>query len=270
MNFVQVKLIAIDVDGTLLNDNYSISVRTKAAIKQAQDIGVKIVLATGRGPTSCIPIVEELQLKDPLITHNGAVIVDPTSQKLTFEIGFSTEELRPILTYCRSKNLHFDVNTAFEMHVEQVSSEAEFMYEKFYMQPKRWQDVSLLEGQIVKFSIFAEEAKLDVAFDELTSLCKDWRMIRSGEMFIDIIHPHATKGYSLQYLLDSYGIDFKDVIAFGNYFNDLEMIQLAGLGVAMDNSPEQVKELADRVTSSNNEDGVAVLLEEIFNISYIG
>jgi Cof subfamily protein (haloacid dehalogenase superfamily) len=260
------KLIAIDVDGTLLTDQYKITERTKGALQQALELGVKVVLATGRGPKSCFPIIDELQLKEPIITHNGAVILDPISRTIKLEIGFQAEELLPVIQYCRSKGIHFDVNTALDMYIEGVTPEAELMYEKFFMVPTQMQDTSLLKEQIVKFTLFGPQESMDQVHDEVLPLFPDWSIIRSGEFFIDIIHPKATKGAALRHLMEQYEIKAHEVIAFGNYFNDLEMLQLAGLGIAMENSPQEVKALADRVTSSNNDDGVAIVLEELMSI----
>jgi len=260
---MQVKLVAIDVDGTLLNDQYQITDRTKKSLARVREAGAKVILATGRGPGSCYPIIEELQLIDPMITHNGAVILETGTRKVKLEVGYKAAELFPIIQFCRERKLHFDVNTSLDMYIEGFSEDAEYMYEKFFMNPTRVSDASQIDSQIVKFTIFAKEHIIDNVFEEIKPLFPQWSIIRSGEMFIDVIHPRATKGFALQTLMNEYGIKKEEVIAFGNYYNDLEMLELAGIGVAMDNSPEPVKEKANRVTLSNNEDGVALVLEEI-------
>lgn len=265
MNLLHVSLIAIDVDGTLLTDNYTITPRTKRAIWQAKEMGMIVTLATGRSPSSCYPIVEELGLNDPLITHNGAVIVDPLTKKASRMIGFAVQDMQEVIHYCRKNQLHFDLNGAFDLYIESLTPSAEKMYKKFYMKPIVVDDIFNLDEQIVKFTIFAESEQLDQIYADLVRLGGQWRIIRSGENFIDIIHPNATKGAALRYILNQYNLDAEEVIAFGNYFNDLEMLQLVGLGVAMENSPEELKQMADRVTKTNNEDGVALILEEILD-----
>jgi Cof subfamily protein (haloacid dehalogenase superfamily) len=270
METMQVKLLAIDVDGTLLHDDHHLSERTKNAIGQIKERGVKVVLATGRGPMSCFPIMEELALTDPLITHNGAVIVDPQTKHVALEIGFKAEELIPIIQYCRQTGIHFDACTAFEMYIEGRNSEADQMYKKFFAYPKLVADTSLLTDQIVKFTLFGDERQMDQSLEEVVPKFPDWSIIRSGERFIDVIHPQATKGSALKRILKEQDIHPEQVVAFGNYYNDLEMIELAGVGVAMENSPEQIKRLADRVTVSNNEDGVAEIIEELLMITTLG
>jgi Cof subfamily protein (haloacid dehalogenase superfamily) len=259
---MNLKLVAIDVDGTLLNDRYEITERTKKALLDIKEQGVKVILASGRGPNACFPIAMELGITDPLITHNGAVLIHPTTKESEFEIGFKAKELSPIIEYCRKHSIHFDINTALDMFVEGIPVHAVDMYQKFFMTPNIVPDTSELQEQIVKFSLFGEEAEIDQAFADLSPLYPELSIIRSGERFIDVIHPRATKGNTLRQLLADFDILPEETIAFGNYFNDLEMIELAGLGVAMANSPDQVKDLADRVTASNNEDGVALVIEE--------
>jgi Cof subfamily protein (haloacid dehalogenase superfamily) len=263
METMQVKLLAIDVDGTLLTDGYEITERTKVAIAQIKEYGVKVVLATGRGPGSCFPIMEELALTDPIITHNGAVIVKAGTKEVALEIGFKAEELLPIIQYCRQTGIHFDACTAFEMYTEGKTPEADLMYQKFFANPILVDDTSLLKDQVVKFTLFGDEGKMDQALEEVAPKFPDWSIIRSGEKFIDVIHPQARKGSALKHVLQELAIHSDQVVAFGNYYNDLEMIQLAGLGVAMENSPPEIKHLADRVTASNNEDGVARMIEDL-------
>lgn len=261
----QVRLIALDVDGTLLNDDHEVLPQTKKMICDLQQQGIKVVLATGRGPRSCTHLVELLNLQGPIIAHNGAVIYEPHTHKIRLELGYQANELLPIIQYCRSKEIQFDLSTALEMYIEGKTPEAEELYTLFRVDPMLVPDSSLLAEQIVKFTMFGSPEELDKAMEELNEQLPDWRLIRSGDVFIDIIHPQATKGYALQQVIEEYGLQPSEVLAFGNYFNDIEMLQLAGIGVAMDNSPDDVKKAADYVTGSNNDDGIAIFLTEFFN-----
>lgn len=263
MKKLPISMIALDVDGTLLTDDFTISDRTKRIIQQAQAQNIKIILATGRNPRSCYPIMEELNLVSPMITHNGAVIVDSVTKNVTNVLGFTVQDMQEIIHYCRKHHLHFDLNGAFEMYVESFTPAAKEMYAKFHMTPLKVEDIFNLEEVLVKLTIFAEEKQLNEVYFQLKEICSQWRIIRSGEYFIDIMHPQATKGAALRHILKEEQIHPEELVAFGNYYNDIEMLQMAGLGVAMDNSPVEVKQLADRITTSNNEDGVAVVLEEL-------
>jgi Cof subfamily protein (haloacid dehalogenase superfamily) len=257
------QLVAIDIDGTLLNSEHRISARTKRAVQHIQEAGLKVILASGRGPRSVDPFIEELMLADAVITHNGAVIYEKNPASARQEIGFQAKELEQLINYCREKKVHFDLNTAFDVYVEQLSEEAKKIYARFFMEPSVVEDASLVKQTIVKFTISGVEKQIDEVYEQISPRFPGWSIIRSGETFIDVIHPRATKANALQLLLQEYGIRPQQVVAFGNYFNDIEMLEMSGLGVAMDNAPQAVKDKADRVTASNDEDGVAIVLEEL-------
>ncbi|MDQ0338881.1 Cof subfamily protein (haloacid dehalogenase superfamily) [Caldalkalibacillus uzonensis] len=260
---MKIKLLAIDVDGTLLHDDHGLSERTQEAIFKIKEKGVKVVLATGRGPRSCDPLIEVLQLTDPIITHNGAVIYNPVHNTAEQQVGFKAKELLPIVSYCRSRNVHFDINTAFDMYVEQLREEFLPLYKQFFVEPVVVDDICSLTDPIVKLTLTDQPYRLDQVMKEIMPRFPDWSIIRSGETFIDVIHPQATKANALRYLLQQFRISADEVLAFGNYYNDLEMLQLAGTGVAMGNAPREVKQLADVVTRTNNEDGVAHVIENM-------
>ncbi|GGK29443.1 sugar phosphate phosphatase [Caldalkalibacillus thermarum] len=260
---MNIKLLAIDVDGTLLHDNHELSERTKEAIFRIKEEGVRVVLATGRGPRSCDPLIEALQLTDPMITHNGAVIYNPVRNMAEQQVGFEAKELLPIIRYCRSRNIHFDVNTAFGIYVEQLREEVVPVYKQFFVEPVVVDDIGSLTDPIVKLTLTDQPHRLDQVMNEIVPQFPDLSIIRSGETFIDVIHPQATKANALRYLLQKFRISPDEVMAFGNYYNDLEMLQLAGTGVAMGNAPREVQQQADIVTQSNNEDGVALVIENM-------
>jgi Cof subfamily protein (haloacid dehalogenase superfamily) len=262
---MNIQLVAIDIDGTLLNDQYQITKRTKQTIQEAMAQGIKVVLASGRGPTSCLPIVQELGIEGELIGHNGAVLLHCGEQRVIHELGFEAQDMTQILTYCREQKIHFDVNTALEMYVEKIPDHAAAMYHTFFMSPHIVENVTHLEMALVKLTLFGEETILDAAEHEVPSLLPGYRMIRSGETFIDFMHAEVNKAYGLQQVMAMYQLKPNKVMAIGNYYNDLDMLKLAGIGVAMGNSPAEVKKQADCVTATNNEDGVAIILEKVLN-----
>jgi Cof subfamily protein (haloacid dehalogenase superfamily) len=257
---VKYKLIALDVDGTLLNDHYELSDKTRQIIRKVHDAGSRIVLCTGRGPTSTIPILQELGLEGTLITHNGAATVhsDPSGDQLLHQFSFSLDDIQPMLEYVRKEQVHFDVCTAFDMHIERLGEDEKEMYKKFFITPIVIPDVMDLKLPIVKFTLAGQPDVMDRVQREWEEqkLYGSLRMIRSGELFIDVMNAAANKGNALKELADSWEIDAKHVMAVGNYYNDLEMMSFAGLGLAVANSPEGVKAAADAVVPSNNEDGV--------------
>ncbi|MFC0332059.1 Cof-type HAD-IIB family hydrolase [Paenibacillus sepulcri] len=257
---IQYDLIALDVDGTLLTDGHVLTPAVRDAVREAASRGAEIVLCTGRGPTNALPVLAELGLSGTMITHNGAATVDADRREVIHQYAISGTELARFREYCLQGGYHFDINTAFDLMIEGITTEAEAMYGRYEVKPV-WRDsaAALPEG-LVKFTVFGSAVEMD-RIEADWSLWKDGlKPIRSGEYFIDVQHPEAGKGTALTQLAHVRGIDSSRVMAIGNYYNDIDMLTFAGLGVAMANSPEAVKAAANAVTFSNEEDGVAYAL----------
>lgn len=258
------KLIALDVDGTLLNDQHELSQGTEEVIRKLSNKGVEIVLCTGRSPINSIPYMQHLGLKGYVITHNGAATVDVSTNEVIHEYALSPQGLDPYVAYCRQHGIHFDVNTTFGLYVDSVagmSLKTANVYHNFKMVPHdlpMWIDIS---QPIVKFSAFGEGRDLARVYREWSKWTQEYNMLQSGDMFVDLMHPDASKGAALQHLAKLRGIPAENVMAIGNFYNDISMISFAGMGIAMDNSPPEVKLVADAVTRSNNEEGVKHALE---------
>ncbi|WP_144937718.1 Cof-type HAD-IIB family hydrolase [Paenibacillus sp. 32O-W] len=259
------KLIALDVDGTLLNDRHELTPRTAELLREIHHAGAEIVLCTGRSPTNAVPYLREMGLDGIMITHNGAATVASREMAVLYQHSFTIEEVVPFIHFCRENNLHFDLCTPFELYLEHVTEWEQKMYESFKMTPIVYKDLLQFKEPIVKFTIYSEKEKVDQAEQEWGAWKTPLRMIRSHLNFIDWMHPEASKGNALQQLARVRGISREEIIAIGNYYNDMDMIEYAGLGIAMDNSPQEVKQVADEVTASNNEDGVYLALRKYFD-----
>jgi Cof subfamily protein (haloacid dehalogenase superfamily) len=254
-------LIALDVDGTLLNDDHELTPRVREAVRTAARKGAEIVLCTGRGSTSAIRVLEQLGLPGTMITHNGASIVDSASRTVLYETEIAHEPAARYVNYLRDRNIHFDINTSFDLYVYHMEDYAAQMYRHLLARPIFREPGDGLPEKTVKLSMYAAKEVLDQVERDWAEWVDGLHYIRSGDNFIDVQHPHATKGKALEKLAGLRGVPREQVLAIGNYYNDIGMIVFAGLGIAMANSPEQVKAEADQVTLSNNEDGVAVALE---------
>lgn len=256
------RMIALDVDGTLLNDDHKLTPRVRQAVRAAAEQGVEIVLATGRGSTSALPVLEELGLKGTVITHNGASVVNSETREVLYETEISHELAHRYTTFLREREIHFDMNTAFDLYVEGMSDEIATMYRRLLARPIKREEGQGFPERMLKMSIYAPKQVLD----DVETIWLDWKhelqAVRSGDNFMDIQHLNATKGKALEKLALLRGIPREQILALGNYYNDIGMIAYAGWGVAMDNSPHEVKAEADEVTVSNNEDGVALVLEQ--------
>ncbi|GAB7386360.1 sugar-phosphatase [Bacillaceae bacterium] len=255
------RLIALDIDGTLLTDDHRLTERTKRAVQTVYRQGVVVALASGRGPASVLPLLRELEIAGPLITYNGAVIIHSESRDVWHEKGFLLEEIRPVVEYCRENKIHVNANTVFHTYVEECSPEHEANYRKFFTEPLLMNDLLQLKEKVVKFTLAGTEEQMTRALADLAPYSSRFHVVRSGIPFIDIMHLEAAKGGALRVLCEKLQIPLSQVIAVGNYYNDIEMLQYAGLGVAVANAPDEVRQAADEIVTSNNDEGVAELLE---------
>ncbi|MGZ9582928.1 Cof-type HAD-IIB family hydrolase [Paenibacillus marinisediminis] len=262
---MSIQIVAIDMDGTLLHDDHTLSKRNADTIRQVAEAGVEIVLCTGRSPSSTLPYLDELGLEGIVITHNGAATVASKSRKELNLFELQGQDLDRYMDYCRKHQIHFDVNTAFDLYVdslEVLTSEVLHIYSQFLIKPKLFPGWDQLQEPALKLTMSGEKDKIDEIEAEMNLWDHKLHFIRSGDYFIDVMHPEATKGNALMNLAEQQQVPRENILAIGNYYNDVTMIQYAGIGVAMDNSPLDVKAAADDVTLSNNEDGVHAALQK--------
>jgi Cof subfamily protein (haloacid dehalogenase superfamily) len=261
---VEYKLVAIDIDGTLLNDQYELTETTKEALRRTEEEGVKIVLCSGRAPLSVLPILEEAGIEGYFISHNGAVTTHSKTREILYEAGFFADSLKDIIQYCRTSNIHTDFCTAFDMYTEKLDDEEVVkMYQQYHAEPKLVEDVLAMQDRLVKFTLFAADEVLTKAHADFQGMNLPVQTIRSGPYYIDIIEKATSKGTALSNLAKHLQIPMSQTVAIGNYYNDLEMIKMAGIGVAVANAPDDVKQQADLVVASNNDNGVAAALEQL-------
>jgi Cof subfamily protein (haloacid dehalogenase superfamily) len=257
------RMIALDVDGTLLNDDHKLTSRVREAVREAAEKGAEIVLCTGRGSTSALSVLQELGLQGTMITHNGSSVVDSETREVLYDTVISPLQAERYISYCRDRGIHYDMNTAFDLFVEGVGEEAAAMYNHLLARPILRSHQEGYPDRLLKLSIYAPKEVLDEVQVEWAEWKHELQTVRSGDNFIDVQHLHATKGKALERLAEIRGVARENILALGNYYNDIGMIAFAGWGVAMDNSPPEVKAEADDVTVSNNEDGVAIVIEQL-------
>lgn len=255
-------LIALDVDGTLLTDEHILLAEVKDAVREAAFAGADIVLCTGRGPMGTFPVLEELELSGIMITHNGAATIRSEDREVLFQYDMDNRYLMEVIHYCRDKRIHFDLSTAFGMFVESVTEEVRHMYEQHKVEPVMNSFDEYLPDGMVKLTLFGSKEQMDDTQSYWDQRSFGLQFIRSGDFFIDVHNPSSSKGIALKQLAEVKGIKREKILAIGNYYNDMSMLEYAGLGIAMSNSPDLVKRSADLVAGANNEGGVAAAIRE--------
>jgi len=284
---IKMKLIASDLDGTLLNEIGEISQENVQAINKATEKGLRFVVATGRSYDSAKRILTKAGISCPIICLNGAASYD-INGKLIRNIPMDAAICRKIVSVCQKAEMYTELfmensvlssgkdnfmDVAIEMFKDVMPNSTE--EEIRHVVEKRFQDENVqfidnLEGQISNenntiykvLSFSLDEEKLTEAYHELKNE-PGMIITSSGHLNLEFNHPDAKKGLALKELVNSMGIDMKDVMALGDNLNDKSMLEEAGRGVAMGNAAEEIKELCRYTTKRNTEHGVAYAIEEM-------
>ncbi|MEJ8306789.1 Cof-type HAD-IIB family hydrolase [Saccharibacillus sacchari] len=258
------KLIAIDIDDTLINDDKQVTPATQAALEQAVEAGVVVTLATGRAYASAKQLAAQTGLNVPIITYQGALVKNLLDGKVLLERHVPVEAALKLGKYCLEHNLHLQTYIDDKLYAreenEKLVAYAQLNNTRFYLEP----DFEKLFSQPTpKMLIIDDPAFLDELAPKLHELLGDQvHITKSKPHFLEIMHREGTKGHALAFLADYFGCTLEECIAIGDSWNDHEMLEAAGLGVAMGNAIEPLKAIADFISTSNNEDGVKVVIDK--------
>lgn len=262
------KLIALDLDGTLKNSENKITPKTKEALIKAQQQGVKVVLASGRPTPGLRHEAKELELdkyEGYLLSFNGAHVSDYKTKETIYEQTLTIEEAKK--AYDRAKEYHLACMT-YENDVVVTEDESD----EYVIVEGNINDISVKKIESFKDNLKdpIHKVLLTGKPDFVASIVEEFKepfgdslsIYRSAPFFIEVMAQGIDKAASLDRLAKSLGIKQEEVMAFGDGYNDLSMIEYAGMGISMANGVEGVKERANYITLSNDEDGIAYALEK--------
>lgn len=261
------KMIVLDIDDTLLTDQHVISQRTKEALLKAQDMGVKVVLASGRPTFAMHNLAEELLLHDYgsyVLSFNGGIITDYQTKNNVYECTLTKEQAHELYEISKKHNVFVHTYVENDIITEKGNQYTDIEGQLTGMQIKEVSSFTEhVQNDVVKLLMLEDPEKLaqveKILQKELEGKIS---VMRSKPFFLELTNSEVDKGKSLNHLIQILGIRQDEVIAVGDGYNDLPMIKFAGLGVAMGNAPEEIKQQADYVTATNNEDGVAKVVEK--------
>jgi len=261
------RLLAIDLDGTLLTPRPTkiITPRAYQALRQAAEKGITIVIATGQTLSVLRHTCAGLPLDAPQIIENGAIIADIRTGHILQEKPIPLEHILPTLNTLRSFDLFRVYHNYQRVYVDSGTPRAREWYRPPVPPVIEVDDVaSLYPLPCIKLAAVGEEGTLIAKRQELERcFAGKLYVTQSAYDLLEFLHPEASKGSALKSIAADLGISSKEVVAIGDNHNDIGMLQFSGLGIAMDNAPDEVKAAADYVTLSNSEDGVAVVIEEL-------
>lgn len=272
---MDIKLIAIDLDGTLLHTDRSLSDENKQAIREAKAAGVQVVLCTGRPLRSMRYLLDEIGLRgegDLAITYNGGLIQSTQDGEIVNEITFNRDECLDIYELGRSLNLpvnFIDLDYVYEppypVGAESVYMDASKNVPKD--QALKFVDLAIHDMPdpftINKIVMSRPAEELDAIIPEIpVSYYEKYNIYKSQPFILEVLPQHVDKGYSMRLLGEKLGLEKEQIMGIGDQENDLSLVENAGFGVAMENAIPQVKEAANYITKTNDDNGVAHVIRK--------
>ncbi|HLR52890.1 MAG TPA: Cof-type HAD-IIB family hydrolase [Candidatus Avamphibacillus sp.] len=283
------KLIATDMDGTLLNELGEVSPENVQAIQKALDKGIQVIVATGRSYDGASKIIHEAGLSLPIICLNGAMTYTE-NKELIKEIPMERGIVQKIQKLCERENLYYEIfsqNKSYSVGreefkqvmidiakttnplipKEELNERAEQRLQEEEVEITEDFDELLANQDLHFYKLLAFSLDKDI----LTKIAKEFQeepslaITASGDINIEFNHIDAQKGFAVKEFAESHGIDMKDVMTLGDHFNDESMLRMAGRGVAMGNADEAIKKIATYTTKANTEHGVAYAIEQMLS-----
>ncbi|MDD4801832.1 MAG: Cof-type HAD-IIB family hydrolase [Syntrophomonas sp.] len=255
-----IRLVALDLDDTLLDSGLKISADCVRAIQKIRSQGVAVTISTGRMYRSALPYAQQLEIDVPLITYQGAWVKNSTSGEVMYCKPVPKTLAAEVIKYFKDTGVHCHSYYNDQLVMETLSAEG--------IEYSQLAGVGAILIDDLLTGLKTEDAMkiMAVSHDEHRLLDMEQALksnygdrlhiTRSKPYYLEVMHKEANKAKALEVIANYYGIGRQEVMAVGDSFNDIEMLEWAGLGVAMGNAFEPVKEIADFVTFSNDEEGV--------------
>ncbi len=268
---IRFKLICSDIDGTLLNNLRDLSDRTKTQLRRiSADFGVPIVLVSSRMPKAMTHFLEEIGLQEPLIAYNGAYVLDKNRKILVNK--FTPAPIgKAVYDIARPKGLHVSMYQANEWYTETNDYWAEREIRNTKVTPDFQELIPILEYWKTqntgahKIMLMGDADQITQAQSELyAQFSEQLHLYRSKDTYLEINTKSVSKASAIEILRQNFQVEISEIIAFGDNWNDTEMLRYAGHGVAMENAPDEVKKCANEIAPKHTEDGVAQILEKYF------
>ena len=285
------KLVAIDLDGTMLNQYGIVSQNTNEAIQKAQEAGMEVIIASGRPIDSIKTIAKEIKSEKYFISGNGAIIYDMAKNEIIYENTLKKQKALEIIKICEENSIYYNIYTENEIvakslqcnvlyyHKENANKEeknkthiniVENVYDYIANRDEKIVKITICDkNQVIFKSIMRKLKELDeIEVLEVSHMSR--KMIKQGTeeipieyFYTEISAKNVDKWNAIEFLKEKMNIKTEEIIAIGDNVNDKKMLENAGLGVAMGQSNPAIKEVAKQITTSNTEDGVAKFLYSI-------
>lgn len=262
------KAVALDLDGTLLNSKKEISEENKNILKKLSENGVEILIVTGRPYPITKKIAESLEIPLTVICYNGARVTNLKTDEIIFEKVLEEKQVLKIIEFCRKNKKDLNLFQNDVWYVEDLESIGTKYYKKnSRLEPTLKSFDTFDSFKMIKSIIIDENNVLEEVEKELREILgNSVYFTYSQDKYLEILNKEVNKGLTLKNVLEEKGIEMSECIAFGDAHNDLEMLELAGVGVAMGNAHEILKSRVQHITDTNDNNGVGKFLKKFYDI----
>lgn len=258
------RLVAFDLDGTLVGKSLSIRPRVLAAVAAMREQGVQGCIVTGRMYKAALPFVRTLRFTAPVICYQGAAVIDCETDDVLQDVPLPNREALEVESYARSHGLHIQLYANDKYYCESLNRYVELYAKISGVEPVIVPSLAqqFEEWGATKACMIAEPEVILEHMPHVQAMLGDRAYVtRSIAYFLEIMNPRVNKGRSLQVVANHLNVDIGDVMAIGDSWNDAPLLEAAGIGIAMGSAPPELRAVADTVVADVENDGVAEAIE---------
>ncbi len=265
MERIPCRLVAVDLDGTLLNDNHVMTDRNRRALGKLSKRGVMVVLISGRMHQSILPVSNQIGLENPIISYNGGMVKHARTEKVLHHSPIPALIATELVEYCDRRGLHFNFCLNDRLYIRIRNQWSQLYEERTGVMATVLDDLHQLDGETpTKMQVIDSPERINRLLIEFKEhFGKRLYVTRTQIEYIEFMNPHVSKGQALETLAAQLDIPMNLVVAFGDGYNDESMMKVAGFRIAMGNSVDEIKACADYITETNQNDGVATAVEQL-------
>ncbi len=265
MDFSKVKMVVTDMDGTLLNSNHEVSNQFFELFPKLIENNIRFVAASGRQYDSILDKLRPIKDQITIVGENGGIAKQGDNVLFTYDLPSKT--LFEILATARKiENAHIVLCGLNSAYVESNNEDFIATFSQFYSSFTIVDDLTKVENDtLFKLAIYHENCSETYVYPHVKHLSDSLQVTVSGKNWLDISHKDAHKGKAIEFLQKSFDITKEETMAFGDYNNDLKMLELADFSFAMENAHPNVKAVSNYETKNNDENGVEFIIEKLIN-----
>ncbi|HEX2951865.1 MAG TPA: Cof-type HAD-IIB family hydrolase [Armatimonadota bacterium] len=268
MSSLPYELISLDLDLTFLDEHHQISHKNLAAVRRCLALGAKVIITSGRMYYTTLSYAHEMGLNTPIIAYNGAFIKREDTDEVLLHERLDVATAQEIVDFCEQEHLHLNYYLNDTLYTAKVSKWSDLYSARTGAEIHPVGDLkNFADQEPTKTLIIDEPDRIAQLYQQLHPHFAGRAYVTiSNPEYLEFMPPTVNKGKAVAVVAEYYHIPQEKVIAFGDAGNDIPALAWAGLGVAMENAKPEAKQVADRIAPPYNDDGVAVVLEDIFGL----